>query len=79
MPKGLKKAMIAFGGVLAAIAAAFALLAAPVSAESGKPTKEMLEQQNALAAYDDLYEMVLSRGSRTIIPESMWMAPTLSY
>lgn len=44
------------------LAAAFPLLAFPTSAEEAKPSKEMLEQQNALNAYNDLYEMMMLNG-----------------
>lgn len=44
------------------LAAAFPLLAFPASAEEAKPSKAMLEQQNALNAYNDLYEMFMLNG-----------------
>lgn len=45
------------------IAAGFLLFTFPVSAEEEKPSKEMLEQQSALKAYDDLYEMMQFNGT----------------
>lgn len=44
------------------LAAAFPLLAFPTSAEEAKPSKAMLEQQNALNAYNDLCEMMMLNG-----------------
>lgn len=45
------------------LAASFPLLAFHTSAEEAKPSKEMLEQQGALSAYDDLCEMFMLNGT----------------
>lgn len=44
------------------LVAGFPLLGFTISAEEAKPSKEMLEQQNALNAYNDLYEMFMLNG-----------------
>lgn len=44
------------------LAAGFPLFSLSISAEDAKPSKEMLEQQNALNAYNDLYEMFMLNG-----------------
>ncbi len=43
-------------------AASFSLLAFSASAEDAKPSKEMIKQQGALSAYDDLYKMIMLNG-----------------
>lgn len=42
--------------------AVFSLSPFPTSAEDAKPTEKMIEQQGALSAYDDLYQMIMLNG-----------------